>query len=245
MSNFKTEYKTQLHFLNNSLINQRMPQAIIFSGVDNSGLMETALAFIKGLHNGEIKRADFILIEPENSQIGIDKIRELQTALNYRPQFAKIKVVIINHAHTLNKLAQNCFLKTLEEPKGEAIFILITQFPELLLPTIRSRCAFLKFFSAPQLKPERPLEIEKLLHQSIVGRFVFVEKFIKSANKQEAVNFLENLVLYLRAMLIKNPLALNVRAQISAIRQTERTRMLLSTTNLNQRLALENLMLSL
>ena len=50
------------------------------------------------------------------------------------------RVFIINNAHTMTQAAQNCLLKTLEEPEGSAVFILITSSPGAMLSTVRSRC---------------------------------------------------------------------------------------------------------
>jgi len=57
----------------------------------------------------------------------------------------------------MNEEAQNCLLKTLEEPRGNAILILISEQPERLFPTILSRCQIIKFF------PVKRIEIEEYL----------------------------------------------------------------------------------
>jgi DNA polymerase-3 subunit delta' len=63
-----------------------------------------------------------------------------------RPYSANFKAVIINEAHLMNQEAQGALLKTLEEPKGNTIIILISSSPEHLLPTILSRVEMIKFY---------------------------------------------------------------------------------------------------
>lgn len=59
------------------------------------------------------------------------------------------RIVIIQRAEKMTPGAQNALLKTLEEPTGETVFLLVTDAPELLLPTIVSRCRALKLHPWP------------------------------------------------------------------------------------------------
>jgi DNA polymerase-3 subunit delta' len=54
-------------------------------------------------------------------------------------------VVIIDEAHEIGEPAQNALLKTLEEPPPASVFVLVTSRPDVLLPTVRSRCQRLRF----------------------------------------------------------------------------------------------------
>ncbi len=74
-------------------------------------------------------------------QILVDRIRELERALSLKAG-GKRKVGLLYHADRMLPQAQNAFLKTLEEPAGDTILILITTNSEGLLPTIRSRCQY-------------------------------------------------------------------------------------------------------
>ncbi len=80
----------------------------------------------------------------------IEQIREMQSMIAYQPFESRIKIIIIDDAHNMLTPAQNCLLKTLEEPPGEALLILITAQPHMLLPTIRSRCQTVPFHSLPR-----------------------------------------------------------------------------------------------
>jgi len=63
---------------------------------------------------------------------------------------AGLKVAVINDAHLMNEEAQSCLLKTLEEPRGNALLILITDKPQYLFPTILSRVQTVKFHQVPK-----------------------------------------------------------------------------------------------
>jgi len=67
----------------------------------------------------------------------------------YRPFEGRCRVVIIDAAEALVSQAQNALLKTLEEPPSASVFILVTAQPDLLLPTVRSRCPRLRFGPLP------------------------------------------------------------------------------------------------
>lgn len=90
---------------------------------------------------------DFIplYLEAENNTHKIDNIRELIETLQQTPQVADKQVVIIDQAEKMNRSAANALLKTLEEPPGNVIFILIVNNRQLLPATILSRCQQIKF----------------------------------------------------------------------------------------------------
>ncbi len=88
---------------------------------------------------------DIISIKPSNSLINIGQIRALCDTLTLKPYEAKIRIVIIADAHTMNKEAGNALLKMLEEPPGRTVFILTALQKSDLLPTILSRCQQIMF----------------------------------------------------------------------------------------------------
>jgi DNA polymerase-3 subunit delta' len=67
-----------------------------------------------------------------------------------KPSEGRKKILIVDGAETMNEASQNAFLKTLEEPPGDSLIILITSLPQSLLPTIRSRCQTLVFQPLPR-----------------------------------------------------------------------------------------------
>jgi len=103
--------------------------------------------------------ADIHYIEPDGQFIKIEQIRELQRDLSLRPYEAPRKACIIKSAERFNPAAGNSLLKTLEEPPGNAIIILLTGNAGMLLPTIRSRCQLIRF------SPLSPENIRLLLER--------------------------------------------------------------------------------
>ena len=88
---------------------------------------------------------DFHVIEPDGSGIKIEQIRMLQNKILEKPIKSNKKVYIIDNSETMTKEAQNCLLKTLEEPPEYAMIILICSNENLLLNTIQSRCTKINF----------------------------------------------------------------------------------------------------
>lgn len=88
---------------------------------------------------------DFFFIEPDGNSIKIDQIRNMQKGILEKPIISSKKVYIINNAETMTKEAQNCLLKTLEEPQEYVVIILIVSDENSMLPTIKSRCTKIFF----------------------------------------------------------------------------------------------------
>ena len=79
------------------------------------------------------------------SEVLIDQVRELIARLGIRPSRSSIRMAIIDDAETLGPPAQNALLKTLEEPPGHAIIIMVTASERALLDTVRSRMRVVRF----------------------------------------------------------------------------------------------------
>ncbi|HNP79365.1 MAG TPA: hypothetical protein PKI00_00750 [Candidatus Pacearchaeota archaeon] len=137
-------HEKQKEILSKLASSQNIPHAILFSGPDKIGKKEIAIEFSKNLLEGDIN-TDFIILSPEDNIIKIEELRSLQEKLSLKPYNHKFKIGIIDNAHLMKKDAQNAFLKTLEEPRGNSVLILITPFPSMLLGTILSRVQEVKF----------------------------------------------------------------------------------------------------
>ncbi len=164
-------HQKQWQFLKKSFKLRRIPHGFLFQGQEKLGKKTFALELIKlvNCQNNEIsarpcqkcsscqqieKRThpDFILVEPLKKEIQISQIRDLGLRLSAKPYSASFKSAIIDQAHSMSPEAQSCFLKTLEEPKGKTILILITEYPERLLPTILSRVQKIKFYPVKEVE---------------------------------------------------------------------------------------------
>ena len=145
-----------------------LPPSLIFSGADGVGKRLTALALAQTLNCStpvewdtgldacgacascrRIARgvhADVLIVEPgESGSIKVDQVRDAIERAAYRPFEGRRRVVIIDDADALMPEAQNALLKTLEEPPPASVFVLVTSRPDVLLPTVRSRCQHLRF----------------------------------------------------------------------------------------------------
>ena len=159
--------------LRRALATRRTAHAYLFSGVEGCGKRRTALAFVEAIFCGRedgcggcascrkvanMQHPDLHVVEPDGAFIKIDQVRELQRQLAYRPFEAPLKAYIIDEADRLNPAAGNALLKTLEEPPGNALLILVTANLGGVLPTILSRCQQLGFRPLAQQTIEDYLE---------------------------------------------------------------------------------------
>jgi len=109
----------------------------------------------------EVAQALFNDIGPETylRTIRISLIRTaVQGTVASKPYLGSAKVYILDDAHNMTEEAQNCLLKTLEEPPSHTVIILVTAHVEKLLPTIRSRCRIVNFGTLRESVVSRTLE---------------------------------------------------------------------------------------
>ena len=89
---------------------------------------------------------DFVIINSDDGKsIKINQIRIMQEQIAEKPIIANRKVYIINDSDLMTVEAQNCLLKTLEEPPEYAVIILVLSNENKLLNTIKSRCTKIVF----------------------------------------------------------------------------------------------------
>ena len=301
-------HQKQWRFLKKSVELGKISHAYLFCGEEHLGKKRMALEFVKLINGGnfDLGHPDLILIspptknmvggQPERESIQIAQIRELIRKLFLKPYSAPFKVALIDQAHLMTKEAQHSFLKTLEEPKGRTILILITEAPERLLATIPSRCEIIKFspvkeveiksylreklsdkdceetskfclgrpgeavdfVSDPQKLENRKKIIKELIkisNSGIASRFQFAKELSRESNLKE---ILEIWLSYFRNVLLEKNGAHRrwegggrVSSQYTfpklknILNQIQNTNFLISTTNINSRLAMEILMLEL
>ncbi len=145
------------------LANRMLAHAYLFSGEEGVGKKLTALTLAAAVNCREagvdggcgtcpscrkvaaLSHPDVHLLSADGDEIKIDQIRQVQNELALKPFEGVKKILIVDGAENMNTASANAFLKTLEEPPGEALIILISAMPQSLLPTIRSRCQEIRF----------------------------------------------------------------------------------------------------
>ena len=147
--------------LEQSIYSNKVSHSYLMIGISGIGKKMIATEFAKGIlclsenkscnyckscieFDGN-NNPDFFCIEPEGSSIKIGQIRELQKRIQEKPIISEKKVYIIDQADLMTKEAQNCLLKTLEEPPEFATIILVGTNENAFLTTIKSRCMILHF----------------------------------------------------------------------------------------------------
>ena len=98
-----------------------------------------------------------VTIREDRREIVVDQIRDVVHSVGLTARLGGYKLVIVDPAEQMNRHAANTLLKTLEEPPGATVFLLVSSNHALLLATIRSRCQMVDFPA-----PERDLAIEWL-----------------------------------------------------------------------------------
>lgn len=146
--------------LSRQYLQQKLPHAILFTGVDGVGKEHLSLSLANNLlcFNKEQdvpcrhckschlfrsnNHPDLFRLEKleKKKSLGIEQVREMISGLLLSATLGSARVVLIANAENLTESAANALLKTLEEPNGDTYFLLTTSNPEHLLATIRSRC---------------------------------------------------------------------------------------------------------
>jgi len=148
----KTGNEKAIEFLNRAVTSGRLAQTYAFIGPDDLGKSTVALAFAHNLMAKALEgqtgfNSDLHILKPETDKksISIEQVRQFIKELTLSSFINSYKIGIIKEANTLTIEAQSAILKTLEEPKGKTVVILLSSSEENLLPTILSRAQKLYF----------------------------------------------------------------------------------------------------
>ena len=143
--------------LTERMARRRLAHAYLITGRDRAALADTLAAALvctgaappcgaclacrkaaQGIH------PDVVRLDPEGAGLKAEEVRALRADAWIRPNEADHKVYILCRSELLNQTGQNILLKLIEEGPAYAAFLFLTPNPELLLPTIRSRCETLR-----------------------------------------------------------------------------------------------------
>lgn len=208
--------------LKNSLKNNRLSHAYLFTGPRGVGKTSIARLMAKGINclTGitdtpcnvcenclEISKGSFLdLIEIDAaSNRGIDEIRQLKEKVNYAPNKGRKKIYIIDEVHMLTKEAFNALLKTLEEPPEHVVFILATTEPDKILATIISRCQRYDFKAVSYEEMRKRLEYITTQEGYEVDEktFEIVYEF-SEGSMRDSLSILERVIMNLEGKEIKS-----------------------------------------
>ena len=182
-------HRSTITSLQTAAARQRLAHAYLFHGDDAIGKRTTALCFAQALlcERGSVEEGldacgscrschqieqrthpDYFVIEPDRElatpQIKIEQIREIEQQIMYRPLVGDRKICMIDDADLMTVGAANALLKTLEEPPGHSLFLLISSRPASLPATIRSRCQALRFATPACTDVEAALILKREMH---------------------------------------------------------------------------------
>lgn len=138
---------------------ERPSHAYLLAGPRGSGVLEAARCFAAALvcpdggcgacnacrRARSSRHPDVIEVEPAGTFVVVDQIEEIMKEAFTSPFEAERKVIIVTEADRMNEPAANKLLKTLEEPPARTHFLLLSEAPDELLPTVRSRCQRIDF----------------------------------------------------------------------------------------------------
>ncbi len=161
-------HEKQVDALRWGLEKNRLHHAYLFLGPEGVGKKTVAFSLAKAIHclegvhdfcgscphcvridNGNHPDVRVVAPLERKKEISIDQVRELQRVLNLRAFLGRKKIAMMDPATLMNFSAQNALLKTLEEPPGDSLLILIATNTGGLLPTLLSRCLRLVFSPLP------------------------------------------------------------------------------------------------
>ena len=188
--------------------------------------------------------------------VGIGDVRDIQKKIMLKPFRGKTKAVVIEAYEGITTEAQNALLKVLEEPPINTIIVASIPKKELLLATVLSRCKIieLKDSNLTLSHDENTQYLSILLSLSEKGigyKLKLAQDLAK--NKEQTIPELEKIIIVTRQQLLetfnKKPSTINHQPStsqyLSILISLNKAHTVLKTTNVNPRLALENLFLNL
>ena len=197
--------------LKNSIINNKIGHAYIFSGPRGTGKTSIAKIFSKAVNclsnnkgdlcgNCEVCKLNFddeidIIEIDAASNNGVEEIREIRNNVKLMPNHLKYKVYIVDEVHMLSISAFNALLKTLEEPPQNVIFILATTEFNKIPATVVSRCQKFDFKKLNNKQIENRLNyILEKENKKLNNDVVKLISNICDGGMRDAINMLDQLI---------------------------------------------------
>ncbi|MEL7237614.1 MAG: DNA polymerase III subunit delta' [Planctomycetota bacterium] len=198
-------HATVLGRLRSALATSRLPHGLLFDGPDGVGKLAVAIALARAFLNCQADRdftqhPDFHHVtrqlvrlhdrtgKSKALRLTVEVIRkEVVEPANRKSVEGVGKVFVVEEAETMNPAAQNALLKTLEEPAGRTLIVLVTSRADGLLPTIRSRCQRFQF---GELSTDDTAHV--LQQQGVTGQLADEAIALAGGRPGEAMRFIDD-----------------------------------------------------
>lgn len=190
--------------LTGALVSGRVAHSYLFSGPEGVGKFTVALSFAQALMCSRTIDGDgcgdcdgckkvaggvhpeVVIFRPQSSTLKLEQIRQLTAGVKMGPAMGPWTVRIVDKADTMTVEAANSLLKTLEDPLSGVIMILITTRPQVIVPTILSRCQHLYF--QPLLRGQIIEGINKIA--GVTGKDAFLAATLAGGSISRALDLL-------------------------------------------------------
>lgn len=172
------DQEVAVRLMQNMLERGRVSHALLFCGPSGVGKRLAAIEMAKAVNctgaghdacdtclscrkvvSGNHPDLKVVVPKKKSRTIDVETVESITDIASMKPLEGRCHVFLVHDAERMNFAAQNHFLKTLEEPPSQALFVLTTEYPRMLLPTIRSRCQNVRF------RALRPATVVDLLKQ--------------------------------------------------------------------------------
>jgi len=231
-----------INLLSKLAANNNIPHALLFTGLDRNEKRAAAFEFAQKLFKKDSIDSslefnpDFLMIE--GSPIQIKQIRDLKARFSLSAAAASYKIAIIDDVESMPPVAANSFLKLLEEPMGNCVFILIARSRLNIMPTVASRTVEIRFGNVNYMNSSTHFaEDIKIFESGLLYKKFHEAKKYSLENKLDLVELLDAWTLKLRGELLSNKVGV-----VGMIKKIVAAKKIILTTNTNPQLVMEELL---
>lgn len=248
--------------------NEEIPHALLFTGADLDAKEKIALRFSNWLlHPRGQSFSDFYskvcacdlcsqiakgihpdLLILDGSSIQISEVRSLKNKFSSSAIFSEKKIAVIKNVHSMRVDAANSLLKLLEEPRGNALFLLMAPVRSGILPTIASRALEIRFPISPadlserykkNITADRIKAIEVFEEGSLSEKFAVAKKY-DLERKPELIELIDVWLVRMRDDILRD----HDRSRAAYMNKILKVKKIITTTNANPQLVLEEALLT-